>query len=49
VAGVRSVDHFDDYPRLLREPIPDALWAELRAEKLIASEAPVPAARPGIG
>jgi D-threo-aldose 1-dehydrogenase len=44
VAGVRSVEHFDDYPRLLREPIPDALWAELRAEELIAPEAPVPRA-----
>jgi D-threo-aldose 1-dehydrogenase len=49
VAGVRSVDHFDDYPRLLREPIPDALWAELRAEKLIPSEAPVPSAGAGVG
>jgi D-threo-aldose 1-dehydrogenase len=44
VAGVRSVEHFDDYPRLLRQPIPDALWAELRAEHLIAPEAPVPGA-----
>jgi D-threo-aldose 1-dehydrogenase len=44
VAGVRSVGHFDDYPRLLREPIPDALWAELRAENLIAPDAPVPSA-----
>jgi aryl-alcohol dehydrogenase-like predicted oxidoreductase len=42
VAGVRSIEHFDDYPRLLREPIPDALWAELRAEQLIAPNAPVP-------
>jgi D-threo-aldose 1-dehydrogenase len=42
VAGVRSVEHFDDYPRLLRKPIPDALWAELRSEDLIAQDAPVP-------
>jgi D-threo-aldose 1-dehydrogenase len=49
LAGVRSVDHFDDYPRLLREPIPDALWAELRAEKLISPEAPVPTATAGVG
>ena len=49
VAGVRSVDHFDDYPRLLREPIPDALWAELRAERLIAPGAPVPTAGAGNG
>jgi D-threo-aldose 1-dehydrogenase len=49
VAGVRSVEHFDDYPRLLREPIPDALWAELRAEHLIAPDAPVPTAGAGGG
>jgi D-threo-aldose 1-dehydrogenase len=49
VAGVRSVEHFDDYPRLLREPLPDALWAELRAEGLIAAEAPVPGAGAGSG
>ena len=42
VAGVRSIDHFDDYPRLLRAPIPDALWAELRSENLLAPNAPVP-------
>jgi D-threo-aldose 1-dehydrogenase len=42
VAGVRSIEHFDDYPRLLRTAIPDELWAELRAESLIASYAPVP-------
>jgi D-threo-aldose 1-dehydrogenase len=42
VAGVRSIEHFDDYPRLLREPIPDALWAELRSGNLIAPNAPVP-------
>jgi D-threo-aldose 1-dehydrogenase len=49
VAGVRSVEHFDDYPRLLREPIPDALWAELRSERLIVADAPVPSAGAGIG
>ena len=49
VTGVRSVQHFDDYPRLLREPIPDALWAELRAEHLIAPDAPVPTAGAGGG
>ena len=44
VAGVRSVEHFDDYPRLMAASIPDDLWAELRAEGLIARDAPVPAA-----
>jgi len=47
VAGVRSVDHFDDYPQLLREPIPDALWVDLKTERLIAHDAPVPTAAVG--
>jgi len=42
VAGVRSVEHLDEYPTLLREPIPAGLWAELRAEQLLALDAPVP-------
>ena len=44
VAGVRTVEHFDDYPRYLATPIPDDLWAELRMEGLIHPDAPVPAA-----
>ena len=42
VAGVRTVEHLDDYPALLRRPIPAALWDELRAEGLIPAEAPTP-------
>ena len=42
VAGVRRIDHLDEYPALMRRPIPAGLWAELRAEGLIAPEAPVP-------
>jgi D-threo-aldose 1-dehydrogenase len=42
VAGVRSTAHLDDYPRAMRRPIADDLWAELRAERLIADDAPVP-------
>jgi D-threo-aldose 1-dehydrogenase len=42
IAGVRRIDHLDEYPELMRRPIPDDLWAELRAERLIAPEAPVP-------
>ena len=42
VAGVRRIDHLDEYPALMRRPIPPDLWAELRAEGLIAAEAPVP-------
>jgi D-threo-aldose 1-dehydrogenase len=49
VAGVRSVEHFDDYPRLLAESIPDDLWADLKAESLIAPQAPVPTATAGVG
>ncbi len=43
VAGVRSVDHLDEYPRLLAEPIPADLWAELRDDGLIPGAAPTPA------
>jgi hypothetical protein len=39
---VRRIDHLDEYPELMRKAIPDDLWAELRAEGLIAPEAPVP-------
>ncbi len=42
VAGVRTPAHLDDYPAMLAHPIPSELWAELRAERLIAPEAPVP-------
>lgn len=42
VAGVRSTAHLDDYPAMLAHQIPADLWAELKAEGLIASEAPVP-------
>jgi D-threo-aldose 1-dehydrogenase len=43
IAGVRSVDHLDEYPALMRRSIPAALWADLRAEGLLAPGAPVPA------
>ena len=42
VAGVRTPAHLDDYPAMLAHPIPVELWAELRAEGLIAANAPVP-------
>jgi D-threo-aldose 1-dehydrogenase len=42
IAGVRRIEHLDEYPELMRRPIPADLWAELRAEGLIPSEAPVP-------
>lgn len=42
VAGVRTPAHLDDYPAMLAHPIPAALWADLRAEGLLAADAPVP-------
>ena len=42
VAGVRTIAHLDDYPAMMTLPIPTELWAELRAEGLIAPDAPVP-------
>jgi len=42
VAGVRSVDHLEDYPALMRETIPRALWDDLKDEALISSDAPTP-------
>jgi D-threo-aldose 1-dehydrogenase len=42
VAGVRGVDHLDEYPELIRAPIPVAMWDELRREGLIPPDAPTP-------
>jgi len=42
IAGVRRIDHLDEYPELMRLPIPADLWTDLRAEGLIPAEAPVP-------
>jgi len=42
IAGVRSVEHLDEYPELLRFPIPAALWGELRAEGVLDPGVPVP-------
>jgi D-threo-aldose 1-dehydrogenase len=41
-AGVRRVDHLDEYPELFRRPIAADLWAELRAERLLPADAPTP-------
>jgi D-threo-aldose 1-dehydrogenase len=43
VAGVRRIDHLEEYPALFREQIPADLWAELRHEGLLAADTPVPA------
>ena len=42
IAGVRRIDHLDEYPELMRRPIPPHLWDDLRAEGLIPEAAPVP-------
>jgi D-threo-aldose 1-dehydrogenase len=42
VAGVRRIDHLEEYPRLFRETIPADLWNELRHEGLLATDTPVP-------
>lgn len=43
VAGVRRVDHLDEYPALFQHPIPTDLWDELRTERLLPADAPTPA------
>jgi D-threo-aldose 1-dehydrogenase len=42
VAGVRSIEHLDEYPRAMAMDLPAGLWAELRDEGLLHPEAPVP-------
>jgi D-threo-aldose 1-dehydrogenase len=42
IAGVRSIEHLDEYDQLFREPIPGELWEDLRAEGLLAAGAPTP-------
>jgi D-threo-aldose 1-dehydrogenase len=43
IAGVRSIEHLDEYDLLFRQPIPGELWDELRTEGLIHPDAPTPA------
>lgn len=42
VVGARSAAEIDANKILLAHPIPSALWADLKAERLIAAEAPIP-------
>jgi len=42
VTGVRSISHLEEYPAAMARSIPDALWAELKAEGLIRPDVPVP-------
>ncbi|MFL5754789.1 MAG: aldo/keto reductase [Chloroflexota bacterium] len=45
VTGVRSIEHFDEYPAAMRADVPGAVWDDLRAEGLIAPDAPIPSTR----
>ena len=42
IPGARSVQEVEENVQLIEYPIPAALWAELKAEKLIAEAAPTP-------
>ncbi len=46
VAGVRRIAHLDDTLEMMRFPVPDVLWDDLRAEGLIPADAPTPRAAP---
>jgi D-threo-aldose 1-dehydrogenase len=46
IAGVRRIDHIDEYPAAMRRDIPAKLWDDLRSEGLIVAEAPVPQPTP---
>jgi D-threo-aldose 1-dehydrogenase len=41
--GPRNVEEFETDAKLLRYPIPSALWADLRCAKLLRPDAPTPA------
>ncbi|HET7841264.1 MAG TPA: aldo/keto reductase [Terriglobia bacterium] len=43
IPGARSIAELEENYQLIRHPIPADFWAELRAEKIIPEEAPVPA------
>ncbi len=47
LTGVRSAEEFKENERLFRLSIPDDLWADLKAEGLLAEEAPVPTNKEG--
>jgi D-threo-aldose 1-dehydrogenase len=42
VAGVRKISHLDDTAAMMRYPIPDDLWDDLRVEGLLPPDAPTP-------
>ena len=42
IAGVRSVAHLDEYPAFAHVAIPPGMWDELRGERLLRPDSPVP-------
>jgi D-threo-aldose 1-dehydrogenase len=44
LAGVKSIDHWQDAVEKMRYPIPQEFWQELRGERLIPDAAPIPRA-----
>ena len=42
LAGARSTTELDENIALMSEPIPDAFWRDLRAQRLVAEAAPLP-------
>jgi D-threo-aldose 1-dehydrogenase len=42
LAGVRTAAQFDDYPELMRMPIPPVLWDDLKSEGLLQPDAVTP-------
>ena len=43
IPGPRSAAEFEENVKLIRQPIPSALWADLRDKQLLHPEAPTPA------
>src|SRR4051794_12718685 len=43
IAGVRSIDHLDEYDGFFRADIPAGLWDDLRSEGFVPASAPTPA------
>ena len=46
VLGSRHQEEWDDSLAMLAHPIPTSFWADLRRERLLPEQAPVPEARP---
>ena len=42
IPGPRPAAEFEENVKLIRQPIPSALWAELRDKQLLHPEAPTP-------